>query len=554
MINLRSSFLCVSMSLLIAFTSCSSDSGSGGDSPTPGVENNESVTISIDRERVLRNPMNGWVTYTGLGDGLDDAFWERYDALQSAEGTVKVSDYSHVLFIRAAWAYFNRADGDYVWDESNRNSDYPPYRRFWMLVDGAKERNMKLAFSFMVDSRDKSDSFTPMYVRDAVVAAGYSADPSESVADQEAGGYYNVSSTGALLKSRWSPYPDNPVFQEKFEGFLTAFAERFNNSDEVEFFSGFGLGLWGESHTVKYSTGDETNREAVFDWISTAYTHRFTEVPCVINYHKSILSTKGYGESDPSTAEKLLDSAVAKGYSLRHDAYGMKSYYGSWEKAYAQKWRYQTPFIGEGGWVKKTHGNSPMNNDGYSDWADVRRGEFEDAQNAHANMLDLRYSRDIVNGETYSWFNEAYDLLKKFIAEGGYRLVPDLNSLPPAISNGKSFTIETRWRNLGWGYCPNNLPQWNHKYKVAYALLDKTTEKPVYTFIDENQEVSDFHSSAKNFTVTKTLSNITTGDYVWGIGIVDTSKGDDVIGIQLAAKEDALTSEGWVKLLDVSVD
>lgn len=538
--------------LMFVFISCSnsddSNNSGGGD-----VSANTEVKVAIDRDRIIKNPFNGWVMYSGLGDGLSDNFWTEYDDFDSSVGKVKVTDYSNVLFIRAAWSYFERSEGDYVWDEKNRGSDFAPYRRFWMLVDGAKERGMKLAFSLMIDSRDKPDGFTPMYVKDAVIAAGYAADPSEVEEGQIAGGYYNDTSTGGHIYSRWSPYPDNPVFQKKFEVFLNAFAKRYNNADEVEFISGVGLGLWGESHTVLYSTGDETNREDVFDWITTAYIESFTKVPCVINYHKCMLSMYGDNRANYELSGKLLDSAVAKGYSLRHDALGMKSYYGSWEKAYVRKWRYQRPVIGEGGWVEKTHGSSPMNSDGYSDWGDVRLGEFNDAKEAGDNMLDFRYSKDIPNGETNSWFTDAYSLVEDFISEGGYRLVPDINKLPNTISNNKQFTIETRWRNLAWGYCPNNIPQWNYKFKVAYALLDKATEKPMYTFIDENQEVSDFHSSAKNYTLTKTLSNIASGGYVWGIGIVDTSKGDNVIGIQLAAKEEALTSEGWVKLLDVNV-
>lgn len=547
-----SRIICALM-LSLVFSSCS-DSLSSGSSIGGDSSDNVEVKVAIDRNRIIMNPFNGWVMYSGLGDGLSDNFWAEYDDFDSSVGKVKVSDYSNVLFIRAAWSYFERAEGDYVWDEKNRESDFAPYRRFWMLVDGAKERGMKLAFSLMIDSRDKPDGFTPMYVKDAVVAAGYAADPSEADIEHLAGGYYNDTSSGGHIYSRWSPYPDNPVFQEKFEIFLNAFAERFDNTDEVEYISGLGLGLWGESHTVLYSTGDETNRESVFEWITTAYTESFTKVPCVINYHKCMLSMYGDARANYEFSGKLLDSAVAKGYSLRHDALGMKSYYGSWEKAYVRKWKYKRPVIGEGGWVEKTHGNSPMNSDGYTSWGDVRLGEFNDAKEACDNMLDFRYSKDIPNGETNSWFTDAYNLVEDFISEGGYRLVPDINKMPSSIANNKQFKVETRWRNLGWGYCPNNIPAWNFKYKVAYALLDKNTDRPVYIFIDDSQEVSDFHTSAKSYATSKIFSDLPHGDYKWAIGIVDSSKEGNPIGIQLAAQEDVITDEGWVVLMNVSVN
>ena len=47
--------------------------------------------VKPDTVRLLRNPMTGWVIYGGLGDGLDDNFWQKYDQFTSSAGTVKVS-------------------------------------------------------------------------------------------------------------------------------------------------------------------------------------------------------------------------------------------------------------------------------------------------------------------------------------------------------------------------------------------------------------------------------------------------------------------------------
>ncbi|MCH5685991.1 hypothetical protein LWM68_18115 [Niabella sp. W65] len=40
------------------------------------------------------------------------------------------------------------------------------------------------------------------------------------------------------------------------------------------------------------------------------------------------------------------------------------------------------------------------------------------------------------------------------------------------VANGAVAVLSHRWKNMGWGYCPNNIPQWNYKYKVAFAILD----------------------------------------------------------------------------------
>ena len=125
----------------------------------------------------------------GIGDGLSSTFWQDYDNFPSSEGTVKVSDYANTLYLRGAWADFNPEEGKYAW---NSDCDTPSAKRLKMLIEGAKQRNMKLAFTFVVDSRDKHYNFTPNFVKEAG-AKGYETQ------------------TGSVKV--WSPYPDDPIFQ-----------------------------------------------------------------------------------------------------------------------------------------------------------------------------------------------------------------------------------------------------------------------------------------------------------------------------------------------------
>ena len=529
-IKMRIAAIGFALALLVSFGACSDNDDEGEDIwEIPG---NTTVVVKPEREKMLRNPLNGWVIYSGLGDGLSDTFWNDYDNLKSSVGTVKVSDYAGTLFIRGAWSDFNPEEGKYVWDGTLNTK---PAQRFRILVEGAKKRNLKLAFSFVVDSQDKHYNFTPNYVKDALGITGY------------------TTTTGSVQV--WSPYPDNKVFQQYYEKFIKALAQEYNDPDRVQFISGTGIGKWGESHTVRYSTEDNGPREEVFDWVTSLYANAFTKIPVIINYHRCIFSRDAWydtGDDKLAQAEKLLNGAIDKGFSLRHDAYGMKSYYKTWERNFIERRKYKRPVIGEGGWVFSSHGNS-IKNDGYATYADVRRGEFSDAQQARANMLDFRYSKDMVTGETASWFNDAYDLVERFIQEGGYRLYPDRLSMPGSVKNGTTTSISYRWNNLGWGYCPTNIPQWNQKYKVAFALLDKNSLSPAYIFVDEVPELSDWTKDRpRSYTFNPTISNVPTGSYTWAIGLVDTTK-DNEIGIQIAAKEN-ITPEGWLKLSDVTID
>ena len=201
----------------------------------------------------------------------------------------------------------------------------------------------------------------------------------------------------------------------------------------------------------------------------------------------------------------------------------------------------------EGGYIVSSH--SYWNDDlGYrkDHPEDVRRGEFDCSKEARVNMMDFR-----VGDETDSWFKTCFNLVKQFNAEGGYRLYPDKVSLPAAMKAGQESTIGHRWRNVGWGYFPNNLRQWNYKYKVAFALLNAAGE-PVQTFVDTECEPSDWHEGTP-YSYRYTVSpSVPAGEYTWGVAIVNTKK-DNTPGIKLALSR-TVTDSGWIRLATVKVN
>ena len=531
-------FICAA----ILGVSCSKDDGNdnGGDT---GIDGNVTVTVNPDSQRILlKNPLSGWVLYSGIGDGLADDFWETYDSFPCQDapdgsGAVKVYDYTNVLYIKADWAAMNPEDGVYIWEDQYQ--DYSDYaRRLKYLMDGAKERGMKIAFTINTNSEDDHTNSTPDFVREE--------DPSSCYA----------TTTGSVTV--YSGYPDHPVFQKYYEKFVKAFALRFNDPDEVEFISGLGLGKWGECHTFRYSTettigtGDESPRYDVYDWATSLYADNFTRVPVVTNYHKMVGKTASSGSAD-EMSQTLLDLAVSKGFSMRHDAFGMKSYYGTWEKNFIAGYRYKVPVIGEGGWVAGSHGDSYLG-DGYTDIRDLRQGEYDEMQQACVNMMDLRYNSNMLSSETYLWFNEAFDLVLQFLREGVYRLYPATLSLPASAASGSSVTLQSRWRNIGLAYFPADLKQWEGRYKMAYALLDKSSGEPVKVFVDESAALQTvLQTSMQTFSTEVTLSDVQAGTYTWGIAIVNTQK-DNTPAIELSVPEDRLSACGWLELADIVIE
>ena len=523
---IKKAYILAALSAAVLASGCGKEpSGSSGDDNVQGKE----VTFTPDRTTNLRNPLSGWILYSGLGNTETD-FWTRYSSMDSSEGKVDVIAYSNTLLIRGNWKQLNPEEGVYAWQET---CDTPAAKRYRWLVSEAKARGMRVGFGYTIDSRDKHENCTPDYVREKG-AQGYETK------------------TGSF--TGWSPYPDDPVFQKCYEKFIHDFAQEINDPDHYEFVHGVGIGKWGEYHGCIYSTGDETPREAVLDWVSTLFTREFTRIPTFINYHRLIGSTLSGGPADPMS-ESLVDKCVSKGMSIGSGAFGMGDYYGTWEKNLALKYKYVRPIVAEGGWVKSSHGNSAFKDPhGYKTWGDVRQGEYNDAVYCSANTLDFRYNSNVYDSETYSWFNDAFDLVKKFIAEGTYRLFPQKVVVPETAKTGTQVTVLHKWINLGQAYCPTNIPQFKGKYKVALALLDPETEKPYAMFYDESARPCDWHKGKPvDYKFNFSLTGVQPGRYVWAIGIVDDHSEDKKIGIQIAAKG-VYTKDKWLKINEVSIE
>ena len=281
----------------------------------------------------------------------DETFWEKsgYDAIPTSEGTtVRVSDYANTAYVRTSWVSFEPEEGKYAWED--------PESRLNRLFRSILDRGMKLSFRIVVDGRDQGQN-TPDYVFDA-------------------GAEYFISRVGS--REVRSPYPDDPVFQEKYSRFVEALAREYNDIDKVDFIDAYGLGKWGEGHSLIYK--DPGKNSEVMAWITGLYARTFTEIPLVINYHRLLgeVTEDGWGPVS-KVSERLLRQAIDNGYSLRHDAFGMNGYYQDWEKAFAAEWNFKRPIILEGGWITAAHHRywtdpSGAYREGHSE--DVRQGEF----------------------------------------------------------------------------------------------------------------------------------------------------------------------------------
>jgi len=502
--------------------SASIDALKKSDMNIAAIPGNVVVTPTYNSTAILRNPLNGWVMY-GRREATD-TYWDSEFYVPQLGQNVKAIDYASACYIRTSWRSLNPSPGVYAWRDLNS--------QIGKLINGVKTRGLPIAMRIVVDGRDQGEN-TPAFVFNAG-AAYWLSNPA--------------------VPSQKTPFPQDPIFRQHYATFIEELAKDFNDPVVTSFIDAYGLGKWGEAHNVVYANPGtltdaqtETAKEETLDWFMALYNRTFTKIPLVMNYHRLIGHPTSWGAVNPYS-DMLLTKAINQGYSLRHDAFGMTDYYQTWEKTFAATWKHKRPIIMEGGWITTgTHrywiDSSNEYREGHPE--DVRQGEFDRSAEAAVNMMDFRV------GEVASWFQNSFTLVQRFNAEGGYRLYPDEVSLPSTVITGTTANLSHRWKNMGWGYCPNNIPQWNYKYRVAFAILDASgTVKKL--FIDN---VSDPSKWIKNnpvaYNFTTTAVDLTPGTYTWAVAIIDKTNANKP-GIQLAVTGNFVN--GWLKLNDLQVE
>ncbi len=473
----------------------------GGDGPGGDPTKNR-VILTEEKTALLRNPAMGWGIYEEIGlKHLDPAtYWMKQ------KGAAK--KYASFLYVRWGWADLEPEQGVYAWEHNTKYKN---------LIKGARDLGLKLCFCIFHNSQDCWLQNTPQYVRDAG-AEGYLTD-------------------GQQGEKYWTAYPDDPVFQQKFEAFLAAFAEEYDDPGVVDFIDGTNVGWWGECHHIELK--DPTKLRSVFDWLTTAYSDAF----------KKVILAHPFGSEFGWPMEKSI-AVEGKGYAMRRNGLASQ-WYNQTEQNIVESVFGKTPLFGEGCWWGGNYlypNYMPFQEDVTYDldtWRDVYELMCKQALEGHFNTLDLRNPT-----ETAGWVHDATDLIEKFIAQGGYRFYPRYVDVPKEVLRGQSYTVDFSWGNKATGYCPNNLPNWNYKYKTAFALLDSAGEV-AEIFISEEAEPSKWlYGQWYDYRLEVTPS-VPAGSYRWALAIVDTSL-DDKPGILISVKESPLAN-GWIPLNNVTV-
>lgn len=464
--------------------------------PVFSIAGNTEIVFEADTESLLRNPCMGWGLYDDACNEVADAneYWAQQDTY--------ARKYASFLYVRWRWSDMEPEEGKYAWvyDEN--------YKK---LIQGARDRDLKLAFRIYNNGMDNLRPGTPQFVKDA-------------------------GAKGCVVGEHWTPYLDDPVFREKLGNFIKAFAEEYDDPDVVDFVDAVNVGYWGECHHLNLENSTTERRAEVLRWFTSTYGSNFKRVPLIM---------PGMSEFTYDLEKEI--AIEENGYGFRRDGIG-SHWFSAPEKEVFRSLFGSVLLIGEtcywgGDETDNLWFDDPQYH--FTNWRQIYETTYQEAIDYHFNTLDLR-----TPVETKRWITKNDDLVRAFIQNGGYRLYPTVISFPEEIVKGRSLEIGHQWRNLATGYLPNNNKRWNYKYKVAFALLDDQGDV-CQLFLDEQSDPSKFiKGSDVDYKMEINADDVAPGHYTLVVAIVDTSKNNEP-GIKLAVKTKSVN--GWTPVGEVNV-
>lgn len=373
----------------------------------------ETVTlVTEDNGEALINPGMGWTMHfysnvpRNYGSGLAPS-----DTLDAFPGVSTV-------YLRLPWAYLEPEEGKYNW----AILDTPAQR--WI----AKGKRIALRLTC---SETWMTYATPKWVIDAGAEGTFWQYGKGRV---EAGG-------------RWDPFFNDPVFVEKLDAFLAAYAKRYDGNPNVEFIDVGTYGLWGEGHTHASSRQDSIDIQKLH--IDLHLKHFKKTLLCI--------SDDFAGHDKPGRHFPITDYALSKGVSLRDDSILVQPPPRSWYHAeMAQAFWPKLPVILE----HEHYGSS------------VRRKAWNGAlllkavEDYHASFMSIHWWPEILLTE-----NKA--VIDAINLRMGYRLMPVSVTWPKTVpiatvqeayttgvsdvsgrsDTNRSFKVQWSWINKGVAPC-----------------------------------------------------------------------------------------------------
>jgi len=371
--------------------------GVAAGAPMPTETRDGVVTVRPgDTGEALVNPAMGWTMHfysnipTNYGSKLAPA-----DTVDDWPGLSTV-------YLRVPWAFVEPEEGRFNW----ALLDTPAQR--WI----AKGKYV----AFRITASENWVRFaTPEWVKNAGAK----------------GVFYNFGSGPAKDGAFWDPDYLDPVFLEKLDRFLAAFAARYEGNPHVAFVDVGTFGLWGEGHTHMSSrVPEEKVPEIVARHIDLHRKHFKTTL--------LVISDDVVGHDRPGKHFAITDAALERGVSLRDDSILVQPPPRSWYHAeMAEAFWPRLPVVLE----HEHYGGSKQ------------RGAWGDGSLLVKAVGDYHASFMSIHWWPREELNENRAVIDQVNRRMGYRLQVRRVSWPAEAKIGQPFEVVWEWANAGVAPC-----------------------------------------------------------------------------------------------------
>ena len=378
------------------------------------------VTVNpVNTDEVLVNPDMGLVMFMN-----SNRPWAYGSQLELGD-TLDWFPGTSAVYFRLPWSFLEPKEGEYRWDLIDS------YAAAWIAA------GKQLAFRFTCcESRYRFA--TPQWVKDAGAKGWWW----KKGVPGELKGEVDLTDESVL----WEPDYGDPVFLEKLENFLAAFARRYEGKDYVAFLDVGTIGLWGEGHTPVFHLAygrEKRDANAVVRQHYALHRRLFpkTTLLCIDDQA---------GSEDQTPDHPLMKAARDLGIGFRDDSILV---YGKKEKP-----GYRHPQWFHAGWARLFAPTLPVfvEHEHYS--LSVDRGAWSDDLLVES-VEDYRASWLSIHGWPDEIKAKSGEAFRKAALRAGYRFELRSVTYPDTVKPGEPVEIASTWVNVGVA----------RRYKGAFA-------------------------------------------------------------------------------------
>jgi hypothetical protein len=466
------------------------------------------LTARHDATRVLVNPHKGW--YHHFPDNNPNKYVIARDA-----DLLEFPGMDH-LYIRLAWSYLEPQEGKFDWAVIDR------------LIE--KWTAHGLGISFRISCKETSTDrieqqyATPLWVK----AAGAQ------------GGHYRAGQV-AGPEAPWEPVWDDPVFLEKLERFLAAFAARYDRQPWVRYVDIGSIGDWGEGHC--WAGSRKT--------LSLAVRKRHVDLHLKYFKHAPLVISDDYVHAlkDPTEAQMLHQHILANGISYRDDSIMVDGYFSGTSdrftvrspEYFADSYR-RTPTVFElehYGKVKQL-GNWEVRPES----AAAKFGKGKTGPDFFRGALELLHATYIgYHGDARLWLDDNPALTRELLNKCGYWLFPVSLELPSTLVAGTVAPFRVTLDNRG--VAPTYQP-----YELRVKLTgDRSSWVGVIGRADQSWLPGAPIVVQNQLTLP---ADLPAGRYAVNVGLFDASSGRER-PVELALQADLRDSAGYYRVSEMPV-